>query len=72
MSNTTFNPGGLVHTCRSSQPDIYSQLMPGEKVAPLRILRAHWDGDSAELAEWAAGNDYSWKRTEEGHDGQHS
>jgi hypothetical protein len=72
VSDTTFHPGGLVHTYRSSQPDIYSQLMPGEKVVHLCILGAHWGGNSAELAEWAAGNDYPWKRTEEGYDGQHS
>lgn len=51
MSDSTFHPGGIL-PAECSPPDATPfQLMPGEEVIPLRVLQAHWEGDSSELAE---------------------
>lgn len=50
MSGNVFHPGGMVHSEHGLLAE--AQLAPGEKVVPLSVLTAHWDGDSTALAGW--------------------
>lgn len=60
MSDSTFHPGGILPAECSPPNATPFQLMPGEEVIPLRVLQAHWEGDSSELAEWTTAHGVQW------------